>query len=193
MIQASFASREVFDLPAAIERHGGSGRTLFVGFILHDRWKYTEIIPSELLTAGDVGVTKYLNAMNVTLIVAHEPKWKKWFRKRSAQYPELERVGRFVLFGRAGYIGNYVMTGEAELLEAVDNRVTVRMGGDSAVIKFAYLPILVSDRCELRPFSISETLSLVEIARCNSGSQVTISMRSPTQRLARILHLPYGQ
>jgi hypothetical protein len=209
-IQPVFASDEVYELSAAIERYGGDGRTLFAGFILHelsaghiaplpllttkpmiassyqhDRWQYTEVIPPEFLRDSERGVRRYLDAMNVTLIVAHEPKWKKRFRKDPRRFPELGRVGRFVLFGRAEYYGNYVMEGDAEFVAARDNAVTFRMRGESAVVKFRYLPLLESDRCDLEPFPVSDTVSLVKIKGCQDGDRVTIFMRGPVQRLAR--------
>jgi hypothetical protein len=208
----SFATSDVYALPQAIERHGGGGRTFFSGFILHevsnghiapfplftkrpliassyqhDKWKYTDAIPSEFLAQKWDGVEEYLDLMNVTLIVAHDRSWKQKFRSRPERYQEVAKIGRFVLFTRPDYVPTYFLAGAGEILNQSDDAVLVRVDSFDSTIKFNYTPTLRADSCGVVPRRISDSVTLVGLTNCDVNSSIRLSMISPIGRLVGLI------
>jgi hypothetical protein len=208
-----FSSPVVEELAHAITQHAGEGRAIFPGFILHelceghiaplplltkvplvassyqhDRWKYTELIPEEFLKKGKEGLAQYLQVMNGSLLVVHEPNWKKWFRAHARGYAEVAKVGRFVLFKPNHIEPSYIFEGEGELISQDGSSIRVRPLSEKLTIKFNYLPLLETSGCSISPAKVSKSVTLISLQDCKVGDVVTISMKAPTARLLSLIH-----
>jgi hypothetical protein len=174
--QFAFASPLVGSLASAIEEHGGAGRTMFAGFILHELsqghaaplsvltghaliassqfhnlWDYTEVLPSSFLKRVEHGngMEDYLELYNVSSVVAHETKWRDYFLTRAELYETSWKDESFMLFKVRDFKSNWFVTGQGELLAQSDRSVKVRVASSEAVLKFAYFPFLQSSACRL--------------------------------------------
>jgi hypothetical protein len=212
-----FEQPVVKELAAAIDASAGSGRAVFSGFVLHelnnghlaplpiltkvplvassyqhDKWRYTESIPPEFIRAGAPGVTKYLDYVNATVVLAHHPYWKKWFRQHKDGYSEIGVVAPFVVFRRIGFVPSYFESGSGEILEQSYTGVRIIPATESVTLRFNYLPLLVASSCQISPKMIEPSLTLIHLSKCTPGEVVTISMKSPVARLLHLLGIGRG-
>ena len=210
--QYSFARPVVNNMIQAIKTYGGDGRVLFSGFVLHDlnnghlaplsvhtgkplvassqahdQWKYKQIIPAEFMEKGDSGITEFLDLMNASSVMAHEARWIEYFSSRPESFREVWQGEKFHLFKRLGYKSDYFLRGKGEVISQDTNSVHIRLGAESALIKFKYFSFLESSACKLRPVRISEELEFTEIYDCQPGTEVTIKSIGPAQRFGTIL------
>ena len=209
----SFADTEVFALARAIEKNAGSGRVLFSGFVLHDlshghlaplavlsnrpmlasshmhdKWRYAQIFPKAFLDRGDSGIQDYLNLFNVTLVIAHELKWIEYFSKRPQEFKKLEKVGKFWLFSRKNYEGDYFLHGSGDISEQTSSSVTFKLETEDAVVKFRYHPWLISSDCTLRGETVANGITFVRFSKCQNHSPVVLKSASFPGRLREVLN-----
>ena len=83
-----------------------------------------------------------IELMNVSLIVAHEPKWRKFLLERPAEFTLLMKRDSFFVFERASFKSSYFVEGDGEVLDQGGPEVRVTLSTPDAVIKFNYFPFL---------------------------------------------------
>jgi hypothetical protein len=206
----SFADATVSDMSDAIRRFGGSGRTVYSGFVLHEldhghlaplayytgrplvasspvhnTWWYTDVIPDYYRDAGAEGVERFLDLMNATSVMAHEPFWREYFASRPAKYRLVWEGGRFKMFVRTAYNDGYFLQGSGEIVEQKTDGVRLRVDSGSAVIKFNYLPFLRASACTLSPASQPGGIEFIRLSDCPVGQIVDISAQSGFSRVFR--------
>lgn len=204
----SFAGPEVARLRDSIASLSHGGRGLFTGCVLHQLsdghlaplplwsntpliassyahniWKYEQPIPESFLREKDPGISRYLDLMNVTVVMAHEPEWRSYLLERPNLYAERERHKNFIIFERLGYTPSYILEGSARDVSQNSNSVTLTPQSDRLVLKFKYFPFLTSSGCDITPFAVSPELSLVELTHCPIGETVTLRSVPPLRRL----------
>lgn len=202
-----FASPAVTDLSIALRNSTGSGRGLFAGFTLHelshghvaplpylsgkpliasryqhDRWEYTDVIPDSFRARGVQGVEEYLELHNVSVIVTHDTFWRKWFASKPKRFERITKIGRFSLFRRLHSTRSYFMEGSGEVLEQRGNSIILRMDSSEAIIKFNYLPFLVSTSCTLSPAPVAPEINFIRISDCQTSDHIVIESKSPLRR-----------
>lgn len=203
-----FASSEVEDMAAAIETHGGEGRTMFAGFVLHeldeghlaplvfmqskplvassfvhDKWAYEDIIPGPLLKEGDSGIKTFMDLYNITAVLAHESKWKQYFGARSNDFGRVASIGKFAMYERRGYDATYFLGGSGSFVRQTTNEFVVRPETDSVVLKLNYFPFLVASSCEISEWQGPAGIRLVRLDHCVPGAEVTIRADTPFSRV----------
>jgi hypothetical protein len=149
----------------------------------HNIWRYQQPIPQSFIERGDLGVREYLDAMNVSLVVAHEPTWREFFSSRPAEFEPAGALLGFLLFRRVGFVSSYVLQGAADNISQTTNSVTLTPQTPRVVLKFTHFPFLTSTRCVLKPFALSPELTFIELRDCPVGQEITIKSVSPLQRL----------
>ena len=189
-----------------IKEHGGTGRTIFSGFVLHEfdgghaapltlltnkpivassfahnQWSYKQVFPDSFLKDKDEGIDKYLTLMNATLVMAHEERWIKYFSEHKSRFLKVGEVAPFVGFQRLGVTPSYILSGSAEL-GFDENSIQVTPQTSEVTIKFRYFPFLKSSGCLLQPETYNE-LTLIKLTECTPGSMVTISSINALQRV----------
>jgi hypothetical protein len=197
-------------LKNVIKNESGEGRTLFAGFILHelneghvaplaywtnkpliassyqhDKWKYVDVIPESYRKQKDVGVSKYLDLMNVSLIITHDRHWNKWFSKRPNLFKEIWKEGRFKAFKRIDYKSNYFLSGEGELVNQDGNSFHLKLHSQSAVIKFNYRDFLEANNCEISPHQIDSKTTFIKLDNCRKGEDVLVRSKNIIYRFFR--------
>ena len=151
---------------------------------VHNMWKYTQIFPAAYLARKESGgIEEYLDLYNVSSVFAHEAEWIEYFSHRSEQYEKVWHGGKFDLFLRRGYSSNYLLEGDASILEVMQNGVRLKMNSQSAVIKFTYYSFLEAPPCKVTPFEVSESIKFVKLAECPIGSEVTLKAGSVLRRI----------
>jgi hypothetical protein len=203
-----FANSTVDELTAKIHEYSSGGRTLFTGCVLHQLsnghlapvalwsetpliassyahniWAYKQPIPKSYLSRDDAGIREYLDTMNVTTVIAHEPHWRKHFQDRPTEYAEVARVGRFIIFKRLTGYPSYTLSGSVSNLYHYSNKITFTAESTDILLKFNYFPFLQSSQCSLTPHVISPELTFIKLSGCAVGEQVTIESISPSKRL----------
>ena len=203
-----FQSQLVRQLTDTISDHSSGGRAFFSGCVVHDLdgahlapmalwgptplvassfahtlWQYTQPIPQAYLKRGDDGISDYLNLMNASLVIAHEPEWIKFFSSRPQAYREISKVGKFFIFARPGFTPNFVAEGEASNFSQTQNSITFVPRTERVVLKFRYFPFLTSSHCVLKPFQAGPEITFIELSQCPVGTPVTIRSVSPLERL----------
>jgi hypothetical protein len=208
--QFHFAEPAVQELSEAIKRHARGGRALFTGCVTHEMsgghlaplalwsetplvassyahniWKYEQPIPKSYISRKEQGIREFFDHMNATLVLAHEPEYRRELASRPDLYTELWRGGRFVLFERLGYTPSYAFEGEISSLTQNHNSVTLVPESTRAVLKFRYFPFLATDvpGCSIRPYPVAPELEFIELSDCPLGKEVTIRSISPRERL----------
>ena len=196
------------DLSNSIAAASKGGRGLFTGCVLHQLseghlaplpfwaktpliassyahniWKYEQPIPASFLQQGDAGISRFFDLMNVTVVMAHEPEWRRYFLERPAFYSERSREKDFMVFERAGVIPSYILEGEAKDVTQNYHSTSLTPLSTRVVVKFRYFPFLKSSGCKLGAYPAAPDLSLVELSECRIGEPVTIESISPIQRL----------
>jgi hypothetical protein len=204
----NFAGPEVEALSATLKTTARDGRGLFTGCVLHELsnghlaplplwsstplvassyahniWRYEQPIPASFMEQGDPGIERFFDLMNVTVVMAHEPQWRKYFSERPERYALKEHHKDFMIFERLGYTPSYVLEGEARDLTQSSNSVTLTPLSERVVLKFKYFPFLTSSGCKVSPFQVAPELTLVELSECRIGEPVRIESISPLRRL----------
>jgi hypothetical protein len=196
-------------LGTAINTHANEGRALFSGFILHEfegghiaplsriadtpvmasspvhnLWWYTDVIPEEYRKKGPSGIEEYLDLYNVSLVIAHERVWKDYFRNSSFRYEEVEIIGSFVLFTRAGSPDSYFLEGKGDIISQKGNGIDLVLESDSAILRFNYYPFLKAPSCEkISKHTVSDSVHFIKIESCKTQVPITIKSTSPIQRI----------
>ncbi|MEY4668609.1 MAG: hypothetical protein RL518_1308, partial [Pseudomonadota bacterium] len=204
----NFAGPEVSRLSESLAKSSNDGRALFTGCVLHELsnghlaplpfwshtpliassyahniWRYEQPIPASFLEQGDAGISRFFDMMNVTMVLAHEPDWRRYFSERPLQYALKERHTDFMLFERLGYTSSYLLEGAARDLSQNSNSVTLTPLTERVVLKFKYFPFLTASGCTVVPYRAAPEVTLVELTGCRVGSVVRIESISPLKRL----------
>lgn len=206
--QYFFADDEVALLASAIEDFGGEGRVLFSGFVLHDlsgghlapltfqtskqmvasshvhdKWWYQQVIPVEFMKRGDAGIYDFLDLYNVSAVVAHEPKWKDYFRSRPQDF-ELAWQGKtFSVFRRLHFVSKFFAEGSGRILGVETNQVRFSLETPSAIMKFHYFPFLKVEGCRISPYDITDEIQFIRLDGCPTGTALTLRSVGPLTRL----------
>ncbi|HMO01899.1 MAG TPA: hypothetical protein PKD37_01735 [Oligoflexia bacterium] len=212
--QFNFTGVAFFSLKSALEKAADGSRALFTGCVIHELdgvhlaplsemtkipliassyahniWWYKQIFPEEYLKPeGDPErnklIDRYLNLYNVGLILAHEEHWKNYLNSRKEDFRYIGRHGHFALYKRENFQNSYFLEGNGELLDQYNNKVIFKPNSESIVLKFNYFPFLKSTHCKLKPFKVSERVTLISAENCPIGETVEISSISPLKRIA---------
>ncbi len=194
------------NVAAFIEEHGGEGRTLFSGFVLHEfdgghaapltlltskpivassfahnQWSYKQVFPESFLNAKDAGINRYLDLMNATLVLAHEGRWIKYFDNHANDFRSIGTAGPFHGYIRLNYTPTYLLEGNAKVAYT-EKSVTVTPQTKDLTLKFRYFPFLKSSACTLSPSNEGE-VSLIHLTDCPIGEEVNISSVGALQRI----------
>ncbi|NMC61956.1 MAG: hypothetical protein GYA55_02180 [SAR324 cluster bacterium] len=197
--QYAVSNNLLWRLSNAIKEEGGSGRTIFSGFILHDLnmghvapltifsgkpliastpfhsvWWYTDIIPNSYRKRGSEGIEEFFDLKNATSVVSREKKWKNYFERYPDKYKLVFSENGFRLYRRRSQ-GSYFFEGAGEILEQRSNGIKLRVDSESVVLKFNFLPFLRSDNCRILP----------EVVRGTESSQ-DLTVREEEIRLIRL-------
>ena len=196
----SYAEEIVSQLPDAITRFGGDGRSVFPGFILHEfnnahiapvalmtghpmvasspfhnLWWYTELVPREFLARGENAIEEYFELLNTSSVIVHEPRWRNYFNTRPDIYTLKWRYLNFSLFTRKRLKASYIYEGQAEIKSQDSHSLTLLVESPRVVIKFNYFAFLESSGCSLHPYAVANSqISLIELRDCKPGEIVTI-------------------
>lgn len=205
-----YASDIVRNLAAAIREHGGNGRTIFSGFVLHDLsgghvaplsfmterpliasspfhnlWRYKEAFSQEALANGAEGIRRYLDLFNVSSVITHTQKWREFFKSRPDEYEQVWQEDRFRIFKRTNHNGSYFLEGAGEVLEQGPSFIRIRADSPQAVIKFRWYPFLKSSSCILSERVVADDIRFIELSGCQPGQEVRIESGSPFERIKR--------
>jgi len=211
--QFHFASPLVGEITKAINAYGGAGRVLFSGFVLHqleeghlaplvlsggppliasthvhNLWSYRQIIPKSYLDREPSGIPEYLDLQNVTAVIAHEPEWIDYFARRPAHFQRVWKGGKFVMYKRLKYIGNYFLEGNGQIVAQETNRVRFSLKTPNAILKFNYYPFLEIQRdgekaCTVGPARISPEITFVHVSDCPIDAELELRSVGTWQRL----------
>lgn len=150
---------------------------------VHNLWWYKQIFPPEFISRRDEGKEEYMDLYNVSVVFAHEPKWREYFKQRSDKYKFIKQINSFSVFERLNYTPNYFLKGKGKILEQTNHSVKLQMHSDNAVIKFNYFPFLESDFCTLSEEKISDSVSFVKISECKKGTTLSIKSKPAWKRI----------
>lgn len=209
-VHYDFARPVVKELTDAIVTHGGGGRTMFAGFILHELsqghlaplihltkhplmastfvhnvWQPKDIIPGGFLRRSDRdnAVREFLDMHNVSSLVTHETVWFNYFSERPADYEKVWHYDRFTIFRRLNFVSDYFLQGAGELVAQNTSSLNLRVFSESSVIKFGYFPFLTSSACTLSAHKIDDDISFVRLESCPVGEEIVIKGKSGFSRL----------
>lgn len=204
----SLLPEELKTLAQKISLHGGEGRTVFSGFILHDMggshlaplaqltqkplvgsspvhnlWLHTDVIPEDYRKKGPEGVEEYLSLVNSTLVIAHEKVWKEYFSQNPAIYSHVDTVGKFYLFKRA-HTPSYFLNGIGEVIKQEGDRVILKLKSEDATILFNYFPFLTVEKCNtIEPYLNKTSFTFIKLSGCSLNQEIEIRSSSPIKRL----------
>lgn len=149
----------------------------------HEFWTYRQIFPATFIKEKDAGIERYLDLHNVSIVVAHEPHWRTWLRNRADKYAFIKKIGRFLFFKRIGFKSNYLYSGKGQIIEQTDARLLLTLDTEDAVIKFSYIPALVSSACDLSAKNIDKDVSFIKLSNCPKNKQIEIRAKTFFERL----------
>ena len=206
--QYHFAKPIVANISKAIEQFAGDGRTLFSGCIVHDLdghlaplteitgkpmiassqvhnlWWYTQVFPREYIARKwSGGIEEYLDLLNVSVVVAHEPEWRHYFLQQPEKYELQWKEGRFKLFTRHNFVSDYFLEGQGEILSQDVNALRLKLKTKDAVIKFKYLDFLQSTACDINKHEVSENVKFIKLTNCPIEKQIRIWSNPPYRRV----------
>ena len=199
--QAHFATPAFFDLANTLTSHARGGRALFSGFTLHELnqghlaplshftktpmiarshvhnvWQYRDVIPEEYRSQGAHGIETFLDLWNVSLVTAHDPVWRKYFRSHPDRYSEISTHGRFVVFARNPFPDNYFVQGQGSIVEQNTSNIVLKTQSSNVVIKFRYNKFLEVSGCSsIAPHEIDEDLSFIALEGCRTDYPIRIA------------------
>ncbi|MCI5065954.1 hypothetical protein MRY87_09545 [bacterium] len=218
VVPISFQDEEVEEISAAVKEHAGEGRTLFSGFILHDfsgghlaplplmtgkpilasspvhnLWSYQQIFPKSFLERESEGIQEYLDLMNVSLVFAHEPKWRAFFERQPLLYHQVGRIGKFSFFTRSSSPESYFLEGSGEILSQSSGSVRFRLTEPDGVLRFQSFPFLTVTQeggtapagCHLSSRQIDADLRFVALHGCPTEVPLELRAVSPVVRWKR--------
>ena len=183
-------SRGVFSGCVLHELSGGhlapltfwTGVPLVASSYAHNIWRYKQPIPESFIKRGAAGIAEYLDLMNASVVLAHEPRWLAFFQAHQNDYKRVWHGDKFALYKRLGFTPNYALLGEATNITFTNNSLTLTPKTDRVVLKFTYFPFLTSSHCSLKPYKAVANISLIELSECPLGQAVTIKSVPPLQR-----------
>jgi hypothetical protein len=203
-----FQNDEMREISRIIAENVGDGRGFFSGCVLHELsgshvapialwtqkpliassyahniWRYTQPIPRNFLARHYEGITEYLNLMNVSVVLAHEPTWIQLFNDHGSDYRTLYQGPRFTVYKRLNFTPAFTLEGRAHDFVHSSHSLTLVPDSDRVVIKFQYFPFLKSSQCRLQPFPVSAEVTFIELSQCQPGSPVVIEAVTPFERL----------
>lgn len=206
--QYSFSSDLLPQFAAALREHGGEGRILFSGFVLHeldqghiaplvllsgkpllassyahDKWFYQQIFPADFIKRGDEGIREYLDLYNATAVVAHERPWREYFTSHPAEYELLWHGGVFNIFRRKDYTSNYFLEGSGSIISQSSNGVTLNLDTPDAVVKFNYFPFLKAEGCTVSAYEASGGIRLVKLGSCPVHTPIRLEAKPGITRI----------
>jgi hypothetical protein len=149
----------------------------------HNIWWYTQPIPQNQLQRGDQGVRDFLDGINATLVLAHEPAWIEYFHKRSTEYKQIWRGESFFAFKRINYTSNYALHGSLTGMEFTTNSATFTPLSEAITLKLKHFPFLKSSGCTVSPTPSVLGFDLVALSGCTPGASITITSISTIERL----------
>ena len=204
----TFTNKEVTSLVRTLSTHASGGRVLFTGCVLHQMsgghlaplpmwsntpmiassyahniWKYEQPIPQQLIARGDAGIIEFLDLVNASVVVAHEPKWIEYFKVRQADYQQVWRGEVFFVFKRINYTPSYTISGELSDLSFTSRDITFVPKSDSLVLKFRHFPFITSTSCAIEAQPSAAGFNIIALSGCTPGQPVTIRSVSPAKRL----------
>lgn len=204
----TFANKEIPSLVRTLSNHASGGRVIFTGCVLHQMsgghlaplpmwantpmiassyahniWKYEQPIPEHLIAQGDAGIVEYLDLVNASVVVAHEPKWIEYFKVRQMDYHQVWRGGVFVVFKRAHYSPSYAVSGQLSGLSFTSRDITFTPQTESLVLKFRHFPFIEASSCAMEARPSAAGFDLIALSGCTPGQPVTIRSVSPAKRL----------
>lgn len=203
-----FSGNTYAEILRTIEQHPGPGRILFSGQVLHELdqghfapltiltrrpmiassqvhnlWSYKQVIPADFISRGDEGIEEYLNLMNVSLVFAHDPVWRRWFQDRPGRYTPVLKGPPFAAFTRHQNNHSYFIEGAGTITRQDTKSVTFVPSSSEGVLSFTWFPFLESSRCTISSYPVGKEVTLIRFAECTPGEPVTISAGSPIRRL----------
>lgn len=204
----SLIPNELYLIAEKINENVSTGRIVFSGFILHDLgqghltplaqlvknplvgsspvhnlWWHTDVIPEYYRKNGSIGIEKYLNLINASLVLAHEKIWKEFFSNNKDIYTQIGNVGKFEFFTRKTN-SNYFLEGEGEILNQSENEIHLSLKSDSAIIKFNYFPFLSVNSCKsIQPYSEEPNFTFIRLSECEKDKKIIIKSINPLKRL----------
>ncbi len=203
-----FADGNFHRMSDAISKYGGDGRTVFLGFILHELshahiapltlftgkpivasgpfhqvWQYSEVVPQIYIDRGDSGIENFLEIKNATAVVAHEEKWITYLDQRPEKYEPVWRNGKFHMYRIREVKSNYFLEGQGEILSQSSRDVKLKLSTAHALLKFQYYPFLKVPGCKLAERKLDGDISLIEISECPTNTEITILMQNMLERL----------
>lgn len=204
----TFTDTVYYELGKAIRDNTHGGRAVFAGFVLHELnqghlaplmqeaqvplvasslfhnvWRYTELMPVAFLREGERGFEDYFSKVNATVVIAHEKKWRTYFRNNPNRYTYLGTFGVFSVFKRL-HESNYFLEGSGQVQTQTSNAVTVTLSEPNALLSFQYFPFLISNStCTLQGETITDKLTLIRLRNCPVNTAITINAKSGFKRL----------
>ncbi len=197
----------VGELAQAIKEYGGTGRTVFSGFILHelsgghiaplvfwsgkqivasshvhDKWQYTNVVPESFSKRGDSGIEEFLDLMNASAIVAHEKNWIKFFHDRPEKYQERWHQDRFFIFERKQLSASFFIQGTGTISEVRSNGIRLSVQSPEAVLKYRFYPFLRSSACQISSHQVNE-LSFIKLSGCPINTPIDVTAKTAWYRV----------
>ena len=201
--QFTFKTTLYDDLAKLIRQHGGDGRVVFSGFVLHelggghiaplalevehplvaisfvhDHWNYEAVVPRAYLNGGPPAVEQFFDYMNTTAVFAHERFWRRYFEERPEKYQYAGEAGKFKMYLRNGGRGSYLLEGEAVIVAQDLNRIVINPITKDLILKFKYIDGLEASGCRLEAYPLPGELQLIKLSDCEVGNPVTIRRRA---------------
>lgn len=208
MERYNFASDAVSDLATAIRKHGGNGRTVFPGFILHhlnqghiaplifwsgkpivastpfhNLWWYTELIPPSISKQGTQSIEDYFDLLNASSVVANEGKWINYFDINRDKYELAAQIDQFSIYKRLNHNPTYFLKGNGEILEQNNNKIVFSLQQPDAVLKFSYFPFLQVQGCKVSGEPVAGGKVFIRLSDCPTEEKLVLKARSGFARL----------
>lgn len=157
-------------------------QSLIASSPFHNIWWYTDSVPMNVSRNGEDYIINYLRKLNVQIVVAHDPKWKKYLR-RSKGFEQITTHDQFAYFKIRNNTLDYFLRGSGTLEDNRRDEIVIKPATESLVIKFNWYPFLKSSSCEITPYDAGDNLTFIELTKCIPGSTVTVKAISPLERL----------
>ncbi len=203
-----FQNEEMRTVTRILAERTGAGRGFFTGCVLHEMsgghlapmalwanaplvassyahniWQYQQPVPKSFLDRGNAGVLEYLDLMNASVVLAHEPTWISFCNSLKDDFEMIHRDETFAVYSRPRFKPNFALEGSLSGLSMATNSVTFTPESERVVLKFRHFPFLASSQCALRPIQVAPEVALIELSGCSVGEPVTITSVSPLERL----------
>lgn len=168
--QYHFAGPFLDSLANAIRTHGGNGRVVFSGCIVHEveeghiapltlmtgkeivasapfhtLWRYTQVVPKSFMERGNAGIEDYFDMMNASAVIAHEREWRDYFSQRPERYQLAWREDRFSLYTRQSSTYSPFLSGAGAITARETAGLRLNLSTPDATIKYRYFPFLQVD------------------------------------------------